>query len=80
MQNMKAIGDNEMICHKPYQKIEDLSFSVTKVRSYMPSCFKFLMPRSAALICGVKTFTRRVVIISSQLIASVDIVNALKLK
>jgi timeless len=32
VQNMKAIGDNEMLCHKPYQKIEDLNFSVTKVR------------------------------------------------
>ncbi|XP_011499954.1 PREDICTED: protein timeless homolog [Ceratosolen solmsi marchali] len=30
VQNMKAIGDNEMLCHKPYQKIEDLNFSVTK--------------------------------------------------
>nr|WJN01327.1 timeout protein [Pachycrepoideus vindemmiae] len=33
VQNMKAIGDNEMICHKPYQKIEDLDFSVTKQKT-----------------------------------------------
>ncbi|XP_058798651.1 protein timeless homolog isoform X2 [Phymastichus coffea] len=30
VKNMKAIGENEMICHKPYKKIEDLDFSVTK--------------------------------------------------
>jgi len=29
---MKAIGDNQMICHKPYQAIEDLEFGHNKVR------------------------------------------------
>ncbi|KAJ8674826.1 hypothetical protein QAD02_010612, partial [Eretmocerus hayati] len=33
VQNMKAIGDNEMICHKPYQNVEDLDFSVTKQKT-----------------------------------------------
>lgn len=32
MQNMKSIGENQMICHKPYQKIEALEFSRNKVK------------------------------------------------
>jgi len=31
VQNMKAIGENQMICHKPYQAIEDLEFGHSKV-------------------------------------------------
>jgi len=31
VQNMKAIGENQMICHKPYQAIEDLEFGHNKV-------------------------------------------------
>ncbi|KAH0946664.1 hypothetical protein HN011_009855, partial [Eciton burchellii] len=32
VQNMKAIGENQMICHKPYQAIEDLEFGHSKKR------------------------------------------------
>ncbi|RLU24932.1 hypothetical protein DMN91_003023 [Ooceraea biroi] len=32
VQNMKAIGENQMICHKPYQAIEDLEFGYNKKR------------------------------------------------
>ncbi|XP_072751003.1 protein timeless homolog [Anoplolepis gracilipes] len=32
VQNMKAIGENQMICHKPYQKIETLEFGHNKKR------------------------------------------------
>ncbi|XP_012222325.1 protein timeless homolog isoform X1 [Linepithema humile] len=32
VQNMKAIGENQMICHKPYQKIEALEFGHNKKR------------------------------------------------
>ncbi|XP_032684190.1 protein timeless homolog isoform X2 [Odontomachus brunneus] len=32
VQNMKSIGENQMICHKPYQKIEALEFSHNKKR------------------------------------------------
>lgn len=31
VQNMKAIGENQLICHKPYQKIEALEFGTEKV-------------------------------------------------
>lgn len=31
VQNMKAIGDNQLICHKPYQKIEVLEFNQQKI-------------------------------------------------
>jgi len=31
VQNMKAIGENQMICHKPYQKIEAVEFGHDKV-------------------------------------------------
>lgn len=31
VQNMKAIGENQLICHKPYQKIEALNFAQDKV-------------------------------------------------
>lgn len=31
VQNMKATGENQMICHKPYQKIETLEFGHNKV-------------------------------------------------
>lgn len=31
VKNMKAIGENEMIIHKPLQKMEDLDFSLSKV-------------------------------------------------
>lgn len=31
VQNMKATGENQMICHKPYQKIEALEFGHDKV-------------------------------------------------
>ncbi|CAL1677972.1 unnamed protein product [Lasius platythorax] len=32
VQNMKATGENQMICHKPYQKIETLEFGHNKKR------------------------------------------------
>ncbi|TGZ51948.1 Timeless-like protein [Temnothorax longispinosus] len=32
VQNMKATGENQMICHKPYQKIEALEFGTNKKR------------------------------------------------
>ncbi|XP_012062583.1 PREDICTED: protein timeless homolog [Atta cephalotes] len=32
VQNMKAIGENQMICHKPYQKIEAVEFGHDKKR------------------------------------------------
>ncbi|XP_039305903.1 protein timeless homolog isoform X2 [Solenopsis invicta] len=32
VQNMKATGENQMICHKPYQKIEALEFGHNKKR------------------------------------------------
>lgn len=31
VQNMKAIGENQLLCHKPYQKIEALNFGQDKV-------------------------------------------------
>ena len=31
VQNMKAIGENQLLCHKPYQKIEALDFGQDKV-------------------------------------------------
>lgn len=31
VRNMKATGENQMICHKPYQKIETLEFGHNKV-------------------------------------------------
>ncbi|KAK2582183.1 hypothetical protein KPH14_004539 [Odynerus spinipes] len=36
VQNMKAIGDNQMLCHKPYEKVEALEFSVQKAKSKKP--------------------------------------------
>ncbi|XP_043250203.1 protein timeless homolog, partial [Colletes gigas] len=36
VQNMKAIGDNQLICHKPYQKIESLSFGQEKTKVMRP--------------------------------------------
>ncbi|XP_043268843.1 protein timeless homolog [Venturia canescens] len=30
IQNMKAIGDNQLLCHKPYQKLEALEFNQEK--------------------------------------------------
>lgn len=45
MENMKTIGENQMICHKPYQKIEALEFGQNKVnfanfnlREFLISC------------------------------------------
>ncbi|KAL0125370.1 hypothetical protein PUN28_004481 [Cardiocondyla obscurior] len=32
VQNMKAIGENQMICHQPYKKIEAMEFGVNKKR------------------------------------------------
>ncbi|KAG5333965.1 TIM protein, partial [Acromyrmex charruanus] len=32
VQNMKAVGENQMICHKPYQKIEAVEFGHDKKR------------------------------------------------
>lgn len=31
VENMKAIGDNQMICHKPFQKVEALELARDKV-------------------------------------------------
>lgn len=36
VQNMKAIGENQLICHKPYQKIEALEFGTEKVKVKKP--------------------------------------------
>ncbi|XP_053978576.1 protein timeless homolog isoform X1 [Hylaeus volcanicus] len=36
VQNMKAIGDNQLICHKPYQKIEALNFGQVKTKVVRP--------------------------------------------
>ncbi|KAK0096098.1 hypothetical protein PV326_006481 [Microctonus aethiopoides] len=36
VQNMKAIGENQLICHKPFQKIEALDFSHDKVKVKKP--------------------------------------------
>ncbi|KAK0085626.1 hypothetical protein PV325_004747 [Microctonus aethiopoides] len=36
VQNMKAIGENQLICHKPFQKIEALEFSHDKVKVKKP--------------------------------------------
>ncbi|XP_029034529.1 protein timeless homolog isoform X2 [Osmia bicornis bicornis] len=36
VENMKAIGDNQLLCHKPYQKIEALNFSKDKNKVAIP--------------------------------------------
>ncbi|CAK9795773.1 Protein timeless homolog [Anthophora quadrimaculata] len=36
VQNMKAIGENQLLCHKPYQKIEALNFSQDKKKMARP--------------------------------------------
>lgn len=36
VQNMKAIGENQLICHKPYQKIEALEFGTEKMKVKKP--------------------------------------------
>ncbi|XP_076673029.1 circadian regulator timeout isoform X1 [Andrena cerasifolii] len=36
VQNMKAIGENQLLCHKPYQKIEALNFGQDKKRVSKP--------------------------------------------
>nr|XP_012151360.1 PREDICTED: protein timeless homolog [Megachile rotundata] len=36
VQNMKAIGDNQLLCHKPYQKIEALNFGRDKKKMAIP--------------------------------------------
>ncbi|CAL7943920.1 unnamed protein product [Xylocopa violacea] len=36
VQNMKAIGENQLLCHKPYQKIEALNFSQDKKKVSKP--------------------------------------------
>ncbi|XP_017893332.1 protein timeless homolog isoform X2 [Ceratina calcarata] len=36
VQNMKAIGDNQLLCHKPYQKIEALNFGQVKNKMAKP--------------------------------------------
>ncbi|XP_033230286.1 protein timeless homolog [Belonocnema kinseyi] len=36
VQNMKAIGENQLICHKPYQKIEALEFGTEKAKVRKP--------------------------------------------
>lgn len=42
IQNMKAIGDNQMLCHKPYEKVEALEFNSQKVRAHANyyTCFR----------------------------------------
>ncbi|XP_076297468.1 circadian regulator timeout [Lasioglossum baleicum] len=36
VQNMKAIGENQLLCHKPYQKIEALNFGREKKKLTRP--------------------------------------------
>ncbi|XP_043529522.1 protein timeless homolog isoform X2 [Frieseomelitta varia] len=36
VQNMKAIGENQLLCHKPYQKIEALDFGQDKKKVAKP--------------------------------------------
>ncbi|XP_017753046.1 PREDICTED: protein timeless homolog [Eufriesea mexicana] len=36
VQNMKAIGENQLLCHKPYQKVEALNFSQDKKKVSKP--------------------------------------------
>ncbi|KAI4503294.1 hypothetical protein M0802_001516 [Mischocyttarus mexicanus] len=36
VQNMKAIGDNQMLCHKPYEKVESLEFNSQKTKVKKP--------------------------------------------
>ncbi|XP_034934838.1 protein timeless homolog isoform X2 [Chelonus insularis] len=36
VQNMKAIGENQLICHKPFQKVESLDFSRDKSKVKKP--------------------------------------------
>ncbi|XP_011305481.1 protein timeless homolog [Fopius arisanus] len=36
VQNMKAIGENQLICHKPFEKIEALEFARDKVKLKKP--------------------------------------------
>ncbi|XP_015190382.1 PREDICTED: protein timeless homolog isoform X2 [Polistes dominula] len=36
VQNMKAIGDNQMLCHKPYEKVEALEFNSQKTKVKKP--------------------------------------------
>ncbi|XP_060821669.1 protein timeless homolog isoform X2 [Bombus pascuorum] len=36
VQNMKAIGENQLLCHKPYQKIEALNFGQDKKKVSKP--------------------------------------------
>ncbi|KOC61872.1 Protein timeless like protein [Habropoda laboriosa] len=37
VQNMKAIGENQLLCHKPFQKIEALNFSQDKKKMSRPT-------------------------------------------
>ncbi|XP_012343215.2 protein timeless homolog [Apis florea] len=47
VQNMKAIGENQLICHKPYQKIEALNFGQDKKKMSKPKNKRPMMdPRS----------------------------------
>lgn len=41
VQNMKAIGENQLLCHKPYQKIEALDFGQDKVITASTSTKQF---------------------------------------
>ncbi|KAL2717469.1 protein timeless isoform X1, partial [Vespula squamosa] len=36
VQNMKAIGDNQMLCHKPYEKVEAVEFNSQKTKVKKP--------------------------------------------
>ncbi|XP_076654997.1 circadian regulator timeout isoform X2 [Halictus rubicundus] len=36
VQNMKAIGENQLLCHKPFQKIEALNFGKDKTKLVKP--------------------------------------------
>ncbi|KAL2733618.1 protein timeless isoform X1 [Vespula maculifrons] len=36
LQNMKAIGDNQMLCHKPYEKVEAVEFNSQKTKVKKP--------------------------------------------
>ncbi|XP_057326747.1 protein timeless homolog [Microplitis mediator] len=44
VQNMKAIGDNQMICHKPFEKIEALEFSRDKGKMKKPKNRVYVEP------------------------------------
>lgn len=50
---MKATGENQMICHKPYQKIETLEFGHNKVNFTNRLVMRDLSPPSSTIFKNI---------------------------